>query len=81
MPNTLQQRYRREAFVRNHEDTFRRLTAGNKYTNASSSTEILAFINDVARPTLGYAAGTDADSIWFTLHRAYKKLFPAGADQ
>lgn len=77
MPNTKQARERREAFVRKHHQTFRRLTEGDKkYNPPRTSPDVAAFVNDVARPELSYAAGTDADSIWFTLHRCYKKLYP-----
>lgn len=77
MPNTKADRLRREAFVHKHHETFRRLTAGDKqYNPPRTSPAVAAFVNDVARPELAYSAGTDPDSIWFTLHRAYRKLYP-----
>lgn len=79
MANTTAQRERREAFVHKHRATFAKLLPDKgPYNPPRTSPEVAEFVNGVARRALGYAAGTDADSIWFTLHRAYRKLYPKG---
>jgi uncharacterized caspase-like protein len=75
MANTIKKRLEREAFVHRHHKTFAALIKDARYVPASGSTEILDFVTDVARPALKYAPGSDADSIWFTLQRAYRKLY------
>ncbi len=79
MANTTQKRLAREAFIHRNRNQMRNLIQGPKYVPASNSLAILVFVNEVARAELGYADGTDPDSIWFTLYRAYRKLYPPEA--